>query len=214
MNHKTILIVDDSEFDRKLLVNALAKKGGFQAIEASSNDESLEILETHSVGLVVMDIMMPGTFGTQVLMKIREKFNPIELPIIMVTSNADASDVIGCLQSGANDYITKPVNFDIAVSRISTYLMFAILSCEISRLKEMAAIDAMITAYNHEINNSLAIALSYLNAPLLKEEAAVEKLRGSLFRIADIVKKIRAVTDGKKVEYSTYARSIKMVKVK
>lgn len=214
MSNKTILIVDDSEFDRKLLVSALAKKGGFQAIEANSGDECLEILTKQAVGLILMDIMMPGTFGTQALLKIREIFNPIELPIIMVTSKADASDVIGCLQSGANDYITKPVNFDVAVSRITTHLMLAEISHEMTRLKKMAALDAMVTTYNHEINNPLAVAIGCLDAPLLEDEVAVEKLRSSLWRVADIVKKIRSVTEQKEAEHQEYVGSSKMIKVR
>jgi len=158
--------------------------------------------------------MMPGTFGTEVLMKIREKHNPIELPIIMVTSKADASDVIRCLQSGANDYITKPVTFDVAVTRISTHLRLAEVSREMSRLQEMAALDAMITTYNHEINNPLAIAIGCLNAPLLKDEVAVEKLKSSLWRVADIVKKIRSVTEKKEAEYEQYASSGRTIKVR
>ena len=79
-----------------------------------------KLVETEPIDLILMDIMMPGEFGTQVLSKIREKFNTIELPIIMVTSKADVSDVIECLRIGANDFIAKPVNFDVAVSRIST----------------------------------------------------------------------------------------------
>jgi DNA-binding response OmpR family regulator len=213
MNQKKILVVDDSQFDRNLLVKALAQKADFECIEASSGERCLELLASEPVGLILMDIMMPGQFGTQVLIDIRKKFNLIELPIIMVTSKADASDVVGCLQSGANDYITKPVNFEVAVSRISTHLKLAEISGEMSKLREMVALDAMITTYNHEINNPLMIALGCLNDSLLKDEAAVEKLKSSLWRVADIVKKIREVTQKKEIEYRNYGDLSKMVKV-
>lgn len=214
MRSNTILIVDDSEFDRSILVKALANKGGFETIEAKNGEQCLEILASEKIDLILMDIMMPGTFGSEVLMKIREKFNPIELPVIMVTSKGDASDVIGCLQSGANDYITKPVTFDVAVSRISTHLRLAAVSREMSRLKEMAALDAIITTYNHEINNPLAIAIGCLKAPLLNDEQTVEKLKAALWRVADIVKKIRSVTEKKEAEYQKYTGTSKMVKLK
>lgn len=214
MNKLPILVVDDSDFDRTMLVKALSIKGNFATLEANSGDKCLEILGTQSVGIVLMDIMMPGVHGTEVLKKIREKFNPIELPVIMITAKTEASDVVSCLQNGANDYITKPVNFEVAISRISTHLKLAEVSHEMSKLKEMAALDAMITTYNHEINNPLAIAIGCLNAPLLKDEVAVEKLKSSLWRVADIVKKIRSVTKQKEVEYQEYAGSSKMVKVR
>ncbi len=157
---------------------------------------------------------MPGVHGTEVLKKIREKFNPIWLPIIMITAKSEASDVVSCLQKGANDYITKPLNFEVAVSRISTHLKLAEISHEMSRLKEMAALDAMITTYSHEINNPLAIAIGCLNTSLLDDEVAVEKLKSSLWRVADIVKKIRSVTEQKEAEYQEYAGSGKMVKMR
>lgn len=212
MNPKKILIVDDSEFDRGLFRKALESVGHFQTLEANSGDASYEILEREKIDLVLMDIMMPGGFGTEVLLKIRKKFNALLLPIIMVTSKTDAPDVVDCLRSGANDYITKPVNFEVALSRITTHLKLAEVSLEMSRLKEMAAFDAMITTYNHEINNPLAIAIGCLNQNDLNINR--EKLSSALWRIADIVKRISTVTEKKEVEYADYADSTKMVKVR
>jgi len=213
MKSKTILVVDDSEFDRTLLVKALAKKGGFTALEAKNGEEAFSFIKSHKIDLVLMDIMMPGIFGTQVLIKIREQFNPIELPIIMITSKSEASDLIGCLQSGANDYITKPVNFEVALSRIFTHLKLAEISSEMSALKEMSALDAMIATYNHEINNPLTIALGCLESPLFKDQLPAEKLKVSLWRIVDVVKKIQTITEKKEAQYSVYSQSTKMIKI-
>lgn len=213
MKEKTILIVDDSEFERGLLVKVLEKKTDFRIIEASSADQCLERLSSNHIDLILMDIMMPGIFGTQVLLKIREKFNPIELPIIMVTSKADASDSLNCFLLGANDYIIKPIHFDLSVARISLHLKLTELSREMSRLNELAALDAMIITYNHEINNPLAIALACLNGSLLKDEAMVSKLKSSLWRVADIVGKIKLVTEKREIEYQEYSELSKMVKI-
>lgn len=213
MNLKTIMIVDDSDFDRELLLKALLRKGNFKIIEAGSGEQCLELLKTQKVDIILMDIMMPGEFGTQILIKIRERFNPIELPIIMVTAMADASDVIGCFHIGANDYITKPVNFDIAISRISTHLLLSDVSREMTRLKELEALNAMITTYNHEINNPLTIALGSINEDISINQKNIDTLRKSLWRIAEIVKKIREVTE-KKIEYESYTGTSKMVKIK
>ena len=214
MSNKTILVVEDNDFDRRMLVKVLTRKSLFNIIEATNGNECHQIIESNAVDLILMDIMMPGTFGTQVLMKIREKYNPIELPIIMVTSKADASDITGCLHSGANDYITKPLNFDIALSRISTHLNLAHLSKEMVKLKEMSALDAMITTYNHEINNPLTIALGCLSSPLMKDEASVEKLKSALWRLSEIVKQIRDVTNKKEAEFGVYYGTTNFVKIK
>lgn len=208
---KTILIVDDSEFDRNLLAGALSRKTDYTIFQANGSDQCLEIIQSQKVDLILMDIMMPGTFGTQVLKIIREKFNAIELPIIMITAKADATDVVGSLQLGANDYITKPVNFDVAISRISTHLKLAEVSQEMGRFKEMAALDAMIAAYNHEINNALTVAIGYLHPGDLNQNR--EKLSTSLWRLADIVKKIKSLSEKKEIEYQPYAGQNKMVKL-
>ena len=214
MNNRPILIVDDSDFERGLLSKALSLKGSYQILEAQNGDECLEIIGKQTVGLILMDIMMPGTFGSDVLKKIREQFNAIELPIIMVTSKSDAVDIISCLQSGANDYITKPVNFEVAISRITTHLKLAAISNEMSRLKEMATVDAMITTYNHEINNPLAIAISCIESKDIAEPATKERLKVALWRVADIVKKIKSLSEKKEIEYEPYASSSKMFKLK
>jgi DNA-binding response OmpR family regulator len=211
MSQKTILFVDDSSFDRSLLMGALQKKMSFTGIEASTGEECLQLIEKHRIDLVLMDIVMPGALGTKILSKIREKYNAIDLPIIMVTSKGTSTDIIGCLQDGANDYITKPVNFEVAVSRITTHLKLGDLSREMSRLKEVLALDSIITTYNHEINNPLTIALGFLEMPSTSDNRT--KLKAALWRIADIVKKIKAVSEQKEVEYSEYSGKNKMVKL-
>jgi DNA-binding response OmpR family regulator len=211
---KKILLVDDNEFDRSILGKAIQGKCGLKTIEAENGSRCLEILQTEPIDLVLMDIVMPGTFGSDILQKIREKFSAIELPVIMVTSKTDASDVVGCLKSGANDYITKPVNFDVAASRIITHLRVAELARESAKLKEMSAITAMVTTYNHEINNPLSIAIACMGRPDLNENSTKEKIKDALWRIADITKRIRAITEKMEVEYEGYGSLSKMVKVK
>ncbi len=212
---RKILLVDDSDFDRQILAEALTLKGNFEVIQANNEESCFEKLLNHRPNLVLLDILIPGTSGKGILRKIREKFNEIELPTIMVTSQIDALDVVDCLQCGANDYITKPVNFDIAISRISTHLKMTELSQAMSHLKEIAAINAIITTYNHEINNPLSIALSYLERMDSKNgKEDYEKLKTALWRISDIVKQIREMSEKKDIEFKKYTQSSLMVKVR
>ncbi len=129
-----------------------------------------------------------------------------------MTSKADTVDVINSLRSGANDYITKPVNFEIALSRINTHLKLSEVSKEMAKLQELAALDAMIATYNHEINNPLAIAIGYLEQQDLN--SVREKLSSSMWRIADIVKKIKTVSEKKEIEYQSYAGTTKTFSLK
>ena len=214
MNRKNILIVDDSEFDRVLFKKALNKLETFKILEAETGEECFKVLDQEKIDLILMDILMPGIFGTDVLRKIRNKFNALTLPIIMVTSKTDISDIVESLRNGANDYITKPVNFEIALSRINTHLKLAEASQEMVRLKEIAALDGIITTYNHEINNPLMIAIGCLSASDMKATKYYSKLETALWRIANIVKQIRHVTEKKEIDYQDYSGLTKMVKVK
>ena len=68
---------------------------------------------------MLLDVMMPDMNGTEVLRRIREKFSASLLPVIMVTPNSQAEDVIEAMKIGANDYVTKPVDFSIALARVN-----------------------------------------------------------------------------------------------
>lgn len=213
MNKKNLLIVDDSFFDRDLLNKAISRNLDLNVIEAESGEKCLDILNQQPVDLVLLDILMPGMAGTEVLFKIRENFNPVHLPVIMTSAKADASDVIGCLHTGANDYVTKPINFDVLISRMQTQLKVAQLSKELAQLKEKTALDALITTYNHEINNKLTIAIGCLKSDEIKATKKYPKLESSLWEIAEIVKKIRNITKSEEPQYLQYTESSKMIKI-
>lgn len=210
---KRILIVDDSDFDRTLLASALEKKTNVEIVQAKDGQECLNCLLTENIDLVLLDILMPQLNGEEVLKKIRDKFNHIELPVIMVTSKSETSDIIRFLQHGANDYITKPVTFDVAISRITTQLGISDLSREMAKLKELMALNAMISTYNHEINNPLTIAIHCAEYRDLSDEGVRQKLIESLWRISDTVKKIRLITENE-IKFEDYATNFKMLSIK
>lgn len=213
-NNKKILVVDDSDFDRNIVSSVLLKKG-FKVISVNSGEKCLEEVKTSKPDLILLDIMMPGVHGTEILRILRERFNSIELPIIMVTGKSDDSDVIEALILGANDFITKPVNFEVAERRMITHLKMSGLSKQMGHLKETEAINAMITTYNHEINNPLTIALGCLKVHKIKnDEESLIKLEAALWRVADIVKKIEEIASVENFEVEKYSDNTNMIKIK
>src|SRR5207248_10498753 len=72
--------------------------------------------------LLLLDIEMPDVSGLQALATIRKTYSPIQLPVIMVTARNQSDDVVKALELGANDYLTKPIDFPVALARISTQL--------------------------------------------------------------------------------------------
>lgn len=116
-----ILVVDDDDAGRDMLERRL-RRAGFEVQSASSGREALERVAAESFDLVLLDRSMPVMGGMEVLRTIRRELNARDLPVIMVTAEAQGESVSEALDAGANDYITKPLDFRVALSRIRTQL--------------------------------------------------------------------------------------------
>lgn len=116
-----ILVVDDNEMNRDLLSRRLAKKG-FTVDVAEDGFEALDWIDSNPCDLVLLDIMMPGMSGIEVLVKIRETHDGTELPVIMATAKDTREDIVGALRLGANDYVTKPIDFPVVLARVNAQL--------------------------------------------------------------------------------------------
>ena len=113
-----LLIVDDVA-DNRIILSRRFERQGFEIAEASGGVEALDIIQKKEFDVVLLDVMMPDMSGIDVLRRIRQRFSPAALPVIMVTANALSENVVEALDAGANDYITKPVDFKIALSRVN-----------------------------------------------------------------------------------------------
>ncbi len=116
-----LLVVDDNEGNRDMLSRRLGKSG-FNVEAVSSGREALERVAQGELDLVLLDVMMPGMSGLEVLKVLRERHSTTELPIIMATANSKSEDIVEALELGANDYVTKPIDFPIALARIESQL--------------------------------------------------------------------------------------------
>lgn len=116
-----LLVVDDEEINRDLLSRRLERKG-YQVTTAVDGRDALDKIASQHFDMILLDIMLPEVDGITVLSTIREEFAPSELPVIMVSAKDDSEGIVEALQLGANDYITKPVDFPVALARIQTHL--------------------------------------------------------------------------------------------
>jgi two-component system sensor histidine kinase ChiS len=118
----SILIVDDEQINQHVLKNYLSF-GDYSVTQALDGEEALNIMKQgRKFDLILLDVMMPIISGYDVCQKIREKFLPNELPIIMITAKNRVSDLIEGFSSGANDYLAKPFSKDELLARIRTHL--------------------------------------------------------------------------------------------
>src|SRR3977135_3559974 len=116
-----LLIVDDNEMNRDMLARRLARRGYVIGLAENAQD-LLQRVKQDAVDLVLLDIEMPEISGLDALKTLREHYSPAELPIIMVTAKTQSEDIVKALDLGANDYLTKPIDFAVAVARIGTQL--------------------------------------------------------------------------------------------
>jgi class 3 adenylate cyclase/ActR/RegA family two-component response regulator len=126
----TLLIVDDLDENREILCRFLQSKG-YRALEAGSGEEALRIVEAEEIDLVLLVVMMPGLSGTEVLQRLRVRYGPTRLPVIMATAKDRPEDIVEALALGANDYVTKPVDLTVLLARAQTQLSVKRLTQEL-----------------------------------------------------------------------------------
>ncbi|WP_391201561.1 response regulator transcription factor [Psychrobacillus sp. L4] len=115
---RSILLVDDEQ--RMLdLIELFLLPLGFKCIKESSGKKAVEILKNEKISLVLLDVMMPEIDGWEVCKRIREFSN---LPVIMLTARSDKLDLVKGLNTGADDYITKPFDERELVARVNAVL--------------------------------------------------------------------------------------------
>src|SRR5688572_24660208 len=98
------------------------EKKGYRVVTAESGRQALEAVDREPIDLILLDIEMPGMSGMEVLRTVRQTRSAAELPVIMATARSDSSDVVEALQAGANDYVTKPLDFPVVVARVEAQL--------------------------------------------------------------------------------------------
>ncbi len=116
-----LLVVDDELMNREMLSRRL-QKNGFLVDVAEDAWAALAHLDRQPVDLILLDSMMPGMNGTELLQRLRREYSPERLPIIMVTALTGSERIVEALSLGANDYVTKPIDFPVALARIRAQL--------------------------------------------------------------------------------------------
>lgn len=140
-----VLVVDDSPSSRDILVRRLQREG-YALLEADNGRDALAIIAREPVELVLLDVTMPEMSGLEVLAHIRKDHDLAALPVLMVTALGDAEDVVVAMERGANDYITKPVEWRILVARVQTAL-------KLKRLHDQR--EHFLRVASHDLKNPL-----------------------------------------------------------
>jgi adenylate cyclase len=130
-----LLVVDDNELNRDMLSRRLGSRG-FVVEVAEDGERALARVEQQAFDLVLLDVMMPGLSGIEVLQRLRAGWPESDLPVIMATARDTTEDVVEALRLGANDYVTKPLDFPVVLARVETQLTLKRQKQEIRRLAD------------------------------------------------------------------------------
>jgi sigma-B regulation protein RsbU (phosphoserine phosphatase) len=193
----SLLVVDDEELNREGLARHL-RRHGYEVTLARSGREALELLGERRFDLVLLDIMMPGMNGLEVLKFLRRVDSLLDLPIIMVTARGESEDMVEALELGANDYVTKPLDLRVVLARLRTQLALRQAVSQVTRLeqqldgrnKELESAAANLAEANERMKRDLEAAARIQQAflPALPPEVPGARLawtckpRGQLAR--------------------------------
>lgn len=202
----TILIVDDEPTAREALV-AMLEGQDYQIEMAKDGFQALKLLETLTVDLILLDVMMPGMDGFEVCRRIRSTPKLGEVPILILTALDDRGSLLRGIESGADDFLTKPIDRHELSARVRTITRlnrYHTLMKQRENLREMA--ERVIAAQeqerqriSRELHDDLGqaltthlIALRDLQNDLsIPQEAMFEKLQNLHTQASDIFTKIR-----------------------
>lgn len=139
---RTILVADDMEANRAVIARRLEKLGyGVTCVD--SGPAALARLAQSQPDILLLDYMMPQMNGIEVLRELRARASTRDLPVIMVTARAESEAVVEALAAGADDYVTKPIDFEVLHARIETQISKRTDAAHLQRAN--AALDERIT---------------------------------------------------------------------
>jgi len=163
-----ILVVDDTPKNVKLLEEVLKAKG-YAVITANSGPEALDKVAKEPVDLILLDVVMPEMSGYEVCLKIRGNPETTLMPIVMVTALDPNKERIKGIESGADDFITKPINMPELLARVQSLLRVQELHEKVkAQAIELAEVVGALGDIGHDIRNMLTPVV--ISARLLRSE--------------------------------------------
>jgi signal transduction histidine kinase len=193
-----ILVAEDDPAAASVL-DTLLRLSGYEVIVTRDGAEALRSLEEFPTpDVILLDWMLPEVSGLEVCRAVRERWDPVALPILMVTARTDAESIAGAFDAGANDYLTKPFLGSELRARIASHLRVKQLQEERRRIDEhlmerekLSSLGVLVSSVAHDLNNPLAGIMGHTQL-LLEDETDPNRL-GALGEIMSEVQRCNRI---------------------
>jgi len=222
MSGEKILIVDDEEDILELVSYNLAREG-YQTLKALSGEDALKQAQAEQPNLIILDLMLPGIDGLEVMKVLKEKSTTLKIPTIMLTAKGEEADIVTGLELGADDYITKPFSPRVLLARVRAVLR--------RKIEPVAQAPSTLRIHDFEIHHGRrsvlvkgkAVDLTYTEFQVLSFLAArpgwvftrtqiVDAVRGDSYPVTDRSVDVQIVGLRKKLgSYGKYIETVRGV---
>ncbi len=162
-----ILIVDDDE-DIRAYLEITLELAGFEVVQAVDGESGLRAAFEAQPSLIVLDVMMPGLDGLEVLRRLRADGRTSHLPVILLTAKAQPDDTVAGLDIGADDYVTKPFEAEVLVARIHAALRRSALERSRNPLTGLPGNEPIQHALTSRLDAGEPLALLYVDLDQFK----------------------------------------------
>ncbi len=169
MKYKPVILVVDDQFQNIELLEAYLAPQGYEIVKAASGQEALGKLSGNQIDLVLLDVMMPGMSGIEVLQKLRADEKTKMIPVVMVTVLKETEDKLKALEAGCDDFISKPFDRIELLARVKSILKISYYLKQLDEKEKFKAVvdkisdGIAICSPDYLIKDSNAAILKYLN---------------------------------------------------
>ena len=180
-NQETILVADDNEANRELLV-ALLSPSGYQVVCVPDGQQAMEQLESGSIDLALLDVVMPRPTGFEVCQAMKSKPETCLIPVVLLTSLNSDSDRIHGIMCGADDFLNKPVNKHELLARVRSLLRLKQFTDELDNAEMVLASLALSIEAKDPYTEGHCDRLSKYSVAMAEKLRLPEELRVALRR--------------------------------